>query len=45
MPPAELEDLILAIRRQAARQHLSLSRWAFVDGLRSRAAKLQEAGQ
>jgi len=25
MPPTELEDLILKIRRQAARQHLSSS--------------------
>ena len=40
MPPVELQDLILAIRREAARQHLSPSDWHLVDRMRQRLAKL-----
>ena len=45
MPSVELEDLVLAIRRQAADQHLSSSTWDLVDALRARAAELRRAGQ
>jgi len=46
MPVVELEDLILAIRRRAERQHLSPSEWLMVDHMRARAAKLwREAGR
>jgi hypothetical protein len=46
MPPAELEDLILAIRRRAEHQHLSPSEWLMVDHMRARMAKLwREAGR
>jgi hypothetical protein len=41
MPPDELEDLILAIRRRAARQHLSGPEWLMVDRMRARAARLR----
>jgi hypothetical protein len=40
MPPTELSDLILTIRRQAARQHLSASEWHLVDRMRRRLAEL-----
>jgi hypothetical protein len=45
MPPVELQDLILAIRRQAARQHLSPAEWHLVDRMRRRLAKLLREGQ
>jgi hypothetical protein len=44
MPPAELEDLVLAIRRHAATQHLTASQWAVVDQMRSRLVRLQREG-
>jgi len=40
MPAVELEDLILAIRRRAERQHLSPSEWLMVDHMRARLAHL-----
>jgi len=45
MSAAELEDLVLAIRRQAEHQHLSSSVWDTVDRMRTRAAGLRRAGQ
>jgi hypothetical protein len=45
MPSVELEDLVLAIRRQAEHQHLSPSTWDMVDRMRARAAELRRAGQ
>jgi hypothetical protein len=46
MPAVELEDLILAIRRRAVRQHLSPSEWLMVDHMRTRLAQLwREAGR
>jgi hypothetical protein len=39
MSVVELEGLILAIRRHAVQQHLSLSTWDLVDRLRKRAAE------
>ena len=46
MPATELEDLILAVRRRAERQHLSPSEWLMVDHMRARMAKLwREAGR
>jgi hypothetical protein len=44
MPPTELSDLLLTIRRQAARQHLSASEWYLVDRMRQRLAKLLREG-
>jgi hypothetical protein len=44
MPPTELSDLILTIRRRAARQHLSASEWHLVDRMRKRLAKLLREG-
>jgi len=40
----EVEDLVLAIRRRAVRQHLSSSEWRLVDRMRARLAKLRREG-
>jgi hypothetical protein len=46
MPPDELQDLVLAIRRRAEHQHLSPSQWLMLDRMRSRLARLlREAGR
>jgi len=45
MPSAELEDIVLVIRRQAEHQHLSPSTWDLVDRMRAQAAELRRAGQ
>jgi hypothetical protein len=44
LPPAELENLILTIRRSAADQHLAFDDWQQVDRMRKRLAKLRRWG-
>jgi hypothetical protein len=44
LPPADLENLILAVRRSAVRHHLSSAGWRQVDRMRRRLRQLlQEA--
>jgi hypothetical protein len=44
LPPADLEDLILGIRRSAERRHLDAREWRELDRMRSRCAALRKEG-
>jgi len=42
LPPSELADLILQIRRTAAHRHLSVQEWRMLDRMRRRCAALEK---
>ena len=43
LPPSELADQILQIKRTAVHQHLSVQEWRMLDRMRRRLAALQKA--
>jgi hypothetical protein len=42
LPPADLEMLILAVRREAAHRHLTAAEWRLVDRMRERVTALRK---